>query len=131
MKSFEAQILTPDGPVFKGAVEGIILPGTEGNFQVLSAHASLMSALDIGEITVMETATSKIRFAVTGGFAEVHEDKVIVLAEAAERAEQINFDRALEAKKRAEERLKKTDVDTTRAEASLRRAMNRIKVARN
>lgn len=130
MKTFQAQILTPVGPVFSGAVEGLILPGTEGNFQVLSAHASLMSALDIGEITVMESATVKMRFAVTGGFTEVHDDKVIVLAEAAERADLINYDRALEAKRRAEDRLKNTDIDTTRAESSLRRAVNRMKIAR-
>lgn len=131
MKTFEAQILTPDGPAYKGLVEGIDLPGTEGRFQVLVNHASLMTALDIGVITVSDGNGGKEEFAISGGFAEVHENAVTVLAEAAENKKEIDLERARESKKRAEERLKSENFDKTRAEIALRRAVNRIKLASN
>lgn len=131
MKSFEAQILTPDGPVFKGSVTGIKLPGTEGNFEVLHNHADLMSAIEVGAIEIKNDASTEY-FAVSGGFVEVKDNSVSVLAESAEHKDKIDLQRALESKKRAEERLhsdSKTAVDTARAEAALRRALNRIKLA--
>lgn len=131
MKSFEAQILTPDGPVFNGLVESINLPGTEGNFQVLYNHASLMSGLEVGVVTVNEGNGSVTQIAVSSGFAEIHDNKVVVLVESAEKKEDIDLERALESKKRAEERLKADNVDTGRAEAALMRAVNRIKLVGN
>ncbi len=128
MKIFEAQILTPAGPVFKGNVEAIVLPGTEGNFQVLHNHASLMTGLDIGVISVKDGSSNTVDFAVSGGFAEVHQNKVTVLAEAAERKDQIDLQRAIESKRRAEERARSEKVDSVRNEVSLRRALNRIKL---
>lgn len=134
MKSFEAQILTPDGAVFKGMIESINLPGTEGNFQILAGHASLMTALETGEISINTGATTNTRFAVTLGFAEVHQDKVTVLAEAAEDVVQIDLERAKEALKRAEERVaaatNSEDIDLLRAEAALQRATNRLRLAK-
>ncbi|HAC15010.1 MAG TPA: F0F1 ATP synthase subunit epsilon [Bacteroidetes bacterium] len=131
MKPFEVQILTPNGSVFNGTVTGIKLPGTEGNFEVLYNHASLMSGLEVGVITIKND--SKVDYiAVSGGFVEVNSNKVTVLAESAEPKEEIDLQRALESKKRAEERLaaeKKNAVDQIRAELALSRAMNRIKVA--
>lgn len=136
MKTFEAQILTPDGPVFKGMVQSLNLPGTEGNFQVLSDHASLMSALETGEIRINEGGSSQdIRFAMSLGFVEIHENKAIVLAEAAERTDAIDVERAKQALKRAEERLQKSTytevIDTVRAEAALQRAQNRLKLSKS
>ena len=131
MKPFEVQILTPNGSVYNGTVMGIKLPGTEGNFEVLHNHASLMSGLEVGVISIRNDA--KVDYiAVSGGFVEVNSNKVTVLAESAELKEEIDLQRALEAKKRAEERLaaeKKNAVDKIRAELALNRAVNRIKVA--
>jgi F-type H+-transporting ATPase subunit epsilon len=128
MKSFEAQILTPDGPVFNGFVESINLPGSEGNFQVLFNHASLMSGLEIGVVTINEGGNKLTYIAVSAGFVEVHDNKVVVLAESAEKKEKIDIQRALESKQRAEERLKADNIDVGRAEAALLRAINRIKL---
>jgi F-type H+-transporting ATPase subunit epsilon len=131
MKPFEVQILTPNGSVYNGTVTGIKLPGTEGNFEVLHNHASLMSGLEVGVISIKNDA--KVDYiAVSGGFVEVNSNKVTVLAESAEPKEEIDLQRALQAKKRAEERLaaeKKNAVDQIRAELALNRAVNRIKVA--
>ena len=131
MKPFEVQILTPNGSVYNGTVMGIKLPGTEGNFEVLHNHASLMSGLEVGVISIRNDA--KVDYiAVSGGFVEVNSNKVTVLAESAELKEEIDLQRALEAKKRAEERLaaeKKNAVDQIRAELAPNRAVNRIKVA--
>lgn len=129
MKSFEAQILTPNGPVFNGLVESINLPGTQGNFQVLHNHASLMSGLEIGVVTINEGGSNTTQIAVSTGFVEVYDNKVVVLAESAEKKEQIDVQRALESKKRAEERLNTDNIDLGRAEAALHRAINRIKLA--
>lgn len=131
MKPFEVQILTPNGSVYNGTVMGIKLPGTEGNFEVLHNHASLMSGLEVGVISIRNDAIVDY-IAVSGGFVEVNSNKVTVLAESAELKEEIDLQRALEAKKRAEERLaaeKKNAVDQIRAELALNRAVNRIKVA--
>jgi F-type H+-transporting ATPase subunit epsilon len=133
MKPFEVQILTPNGSVYNGTVTGIKLPGTEGNFEVLHNHASLMSGLEVGVISIKNDA--KVDYiAVSGGFVEVNSNKVTVLAESAEPKEEIDLQRALQAKKRAEERLaaeKKNAVDQIRAELALNRAVNRIKVAQH
>jgi F-type H+-transporting ATPase subunit epsilon len=133
MKTFEAKILTPDGPVFKGMVESINLPGTQGNFQVLANHAALMSALDTGEIRINDGSKKDILFAVSVGFVEVNENQVTILAESAESPDRIDLQRAIEAKKRAEERLKATNddsIDHIRAEAALKRAINRLNLAK-
>jgi F-type H+-transporting ATPase subunit epsilon len=132
MKTFEAKILTPDGPVFKGMIESINLPGTQGNFQVLADHAALMSALEPGKIRIHDGTPKDIIFAVSVGFVEVNENQVTVLAEAAESPDKIDVDRALDAKRRAEERLKATNddsIDETRAQAALQRAVNRLSLA--
>ncbi len=132
MKPFEVKILEPDGPVFNGTVTGIKLPGTEGNFEVLYNHASLMSALEIGVITVKNDSKEDF-YAVSNGFVEVHDNKVTVLVESAEHKDEIDLSRALESKRRAEERLgaSKDTIDLARAEAALKRALNRIKLAQN
>lgn len=131
MKPFEVKILEPEGPVFNGSVTGIKLPGTEGNFEVLHNHASLMSALDVGIITV-KNDSSVDEYSISNGFVEIHNNLVTVIVESAEHKSDIDLDRALAAKKRAEERLaiaRETKVDVIRAEAALQRAMNRIKLA--
>ena len=130
-KTIHTEILTPFGAAFKGDVVSATLPGTEGSFQVLHNHAALMSSLDTGLITVRDSSGMESLYSVSGGFAEVQGNHVSVLAEAAESKEQIDIERAEEAKRRAEERLgsRKPDVDVKRAEAALRRAINRLRLA--
>ena len=130
MNTYRAQILTPDGPVFEGEVVSLRLPGTNGNFQVLYNHASLMSTLEIGEAVVQKENGEVELYAISGGFVDVNDNALVLLAEAAERADEINVSRAQSAKERAERKLKDNHIDHTRYELALRRAVNRLKVAR-
>ena len=129
MKLFKAQILTPDGPVFEGQVESIRMPGTEGDFQVLVNHANLMATLDVGPVTIKSASGAELSFAITGGLTDVNNNVVSLFAEAAEPSDKINVERARGSKERAEQRVKDLNMDHTRAEASLSRAINRLKVA--
>ncbi len=131
MNSFEAYILTPEGSLFSGTVSGVKMPGTEGNFEVKTMHASLISTLQPGKILVRKSDGQNLEFAVSGGLAEVHNDVLNLLAEAAEPIEEIDIERAQRSKKRAKERLSITDneIDRERGEKSLARAENRIKLS--
>lgn len=133
MNSFQAQILTPEGSLFDGDVTGVKVPGTLGSFEVKTLHADIISSLEIGEILVRKTDKSDVYFAVSGGFVEVHDSKLTLLAEAAEQVEDIDVERAKEAKKRAQERLNADDksIDKERARKALARAENRIKLSMN
>jgi len=101
----------------------------EGQLGILPHHAPLMTILQAGEL-IVRRGGEEDTLAISGGFLEVRPDRVIILADQAERAEEIDIDRAEAAKKRAEERLsKKVEIDTARVEASLRRAIARLTVA--
>lgn len=129
MSSFKTSLLTPDGPLFEGDVLSVNIPGSQGDFQVLHNHAALMSTLDTG-VAKIKTADNKTKlFSVSGGFVEVNNNLVTILAESAESADLIDVERAKAAKERAEHRLKESGIDRTRAEASLKRAINRLKIA--
>lgn len=129
-KTFRLEIVTPGGTVFSDDVEALRAPGVDGYFGVLPGHTPLMTALKIGEIRVRRKGET-IRFSTSGGFIEVLPRRSIVLAETAERADQIDVARALAAKERAEKRLRERgpDVDEERARAALQRALNRLRVA--
>lgn len=129
MNVFHAQILTPDGPVFEGKVESIRMPGTEGDFQVLINHANLMASLDIGPVTLTDAVGKVHKFAISGGMVDVNDNSVSLFAEAAEPSSAIDVERARASKSRAEQRMKDLAMDHARAEASLHRAVNRLKVA--
>lgn len=131
MNSFEAQIITPEGSVFSDNVVGVKLPGSEGSFEVKTLHADIISTLNIGDVLVRNVNGSEQHFAISGGFVEVHDNKLTLLAEAAEAVEDIDIKRAKEAKKRAEQRLESDskEMDETRAKKALKRAENRIKLA--
>src|SRR5690606_10600177 len=118
----------PDGPVYEGQVESIRMPGSEGDFQVLVNHANLMVTLDIGPVTLRDASGKEQKFAISGGMVDVNNNTVSLFAEAAERSDAIDVERAQAAKERAERRVKDSTMDHVRAEASLRRAMNRLKV---
>jgi len=122
-------MVTPERKVVDRQVDEVILPGIEGYFGVLPGHAPLLTALKVGAITYRQGSETH-HVMVAWGFVEVLPDKVSVLADIAERAEEIDLDRAQQARRRAEETLKKgTDVDWARASASLEKALARIQVA--
>jgi F-type H+-transporting ATPase subunit epsilon len=130
-KNFLLDIVTPARTVYSGNVQSFTAPGVIGSFQVLFNHAPLLSSVGIGEVKVTDTSGLTLHFATSGGFVEVKSNKVILLAESAERSSDIDVTRAQNAKKRAEDRLvkKSKDIDIERAQASLARALNRLKIA--
>ena len=130
MSSLKLDIVTAERIVYSEDVDAIVAPGVEGQLGILPHHAPLMTILQAGELVVRRGAEEDT-LAISGGFLEVRPDRVIILADSAERAEEIDMERAEAAKKRAEERLteKPIEVDTARVEASLRRAMARLTVA--
>src|SRR3990172_2750983 len=131
MPKIKIDIVTAERLVYSDEVDVIVAPGTEGQLGILPHHAPLMTMLQPGEL-VLKKGGEEVSLAITGGFLEVRPDKVVILADAAERAEEIDLARAEAAKKRAEERLKgraMPEMDSARAEASLKRALTRIRVA--
>jgi F-type H+-transporting ATPase subunit epsilon len=131
MPTLRLEIVTAEHSVFSGDVDMVIAPGIEGELGILPRHAPLMTALQAGELRV-KRSNEEFSLCISGGFLEVRPDRIIILADTCERAEEIDVSRAEEAKLRAEKRLKevyKPEVDSARAEASLRKAMLRLKVA--
>lgn len=130
--TFQLEIVTPEKMVVKDIAEECQIPGKNGYLGILPGHAPLITELAVGEITYKNQGYTH-HLAVAWGFAEVLPDKVTVLAETAERSEEIDVHRAEEAKQRAKDRLKSgsTDVDYERAENALQRAETRIQVAEN
>jgi len=131
MASIRLDIVTAERAVYSEDVEMVIAPGVEGQLGILPHHAPLMTMLEPGELIVKKSG-DEFCLAVSGGFLEVRPDRVIVLADSAERAEEIDIARAEEAKRRAEQRLVERyvpGVDAARVEASLRRSLIRLKVA--
>lgn len=123
-------IVSPDGSVFKGEATGIRAPGVEGSFEVLHNHAPMLAAFDVGPIYVSTSEGNKIAFATSGGFLEVLNNKVTVLAETAEPASDIDVERAKASEQKALEALQNADPqDRARAEAALEKARNRARVA--
>ena len=130
-KLFQLEIVTPRKTVFSEKVESFSAPGVVGGFQVLKSHAPLLSSIRIGEVKIIDSNGKEWRYATSGGFVEVRENKVVMLAETAERANEIDAKRASAALERAQRRIteKKFDTDVDRARIALERAMNRLKVA--
>ena len=114
----------------ESGIDEVIAPGVEGQLAVLPKHAAFMTMLAPGEL-ILKKGSDEIPFAVTGGFFEVLNDKVIVLADAAERAEDIDTERAEQARQRAEQALERRESleDAAAMQAALSRSMVRIKVA--
>lgn len=130
-KKFRLEIITPRRTVYAADVTSFSAPGVVGGFQVLQSHAPLMSSLEIGELKVVEPDGTEYHYATSGGFVEVRDNVVVVLADTAERADEIDAARAQTSRDRAQARISErtatTDLD--RAKLSLTRAMNRLKVA--
>lgn len=128
--TIELDIVTAEQLVYSDDVDIVVAPGIDGELAVLPHHAPLMTMLQPGELRVRKGG-EEIFMAITGGFLEVRPDRVTILADAAERAEDIDAARAEEAKRRAEEWLsgKMAATDMARAEAALRRSLLRLRVA--
>ncbi|MGB2869940.1 MAG: F0F1 ATP synthase subunit epsilon [Bacteroidota bacterium] len=131
-KTFHLEIVTPRKTVVSAEVESFSAPGVMGGFQVLRSHAPMLASLKVGEIKVLGADGKEARYATSGGFVEVRDNKVVALVETAERSDEIDVDRANAAKTRAEKRLaeKKLETDIDRARAALSRAVNRLRIAR-
>jgi len=130
MSSMRLDIVTAERVVFSEDVDVVVAPGVEGQLGILPHHAPLMTTLQPGELLVRKGG-EEFSLAISGGFLEVRPDRVIVLADTAERAEEIDAARAEEAKRRAEERLlehRVPGIDAARVEAALRRSLARLKV---
>lgn len=129
MATFHLEVVTPDKSLVKEEVEMAICPGTEGEFGILPNHISLLAALRIGALRYRKDGKDYTLF-IGGGFVDMHNNKCSVLAESAERTEDIDLARAEEARKRAEIRLneKKSDVDEIRARIALKKAILRLQL---
>jgi len=124
------EIVTVERVVYSEEVDMVIAPGSQGELGILPSHAPLLTTLKPGMLMVKHGGEEVAMF-VNGGFLEVMQDKVIILADVAERAEEIDVAKAEEAKRQAEESLRKsaTAVDIAAAEAALRRSLIQLKVA--
>ena len=131
---FELSIVTPEGRVYQGRVESVVLPGSEGDFGVLGGHERFLAPLRIGEIEIRDERGQRFA-AVSGGFADVSGEQVVVLAETCELAERIDLARAERARERAERelgRLRESGAEEQRfrlEQAALERALIRIQTA--
>ena len=125
----ELQIVTPDRLLVHEQVDEVQIPGSEGYLGVLPGHTPLLASLAVGEMWYRK-GPERTYLAIAFGFAEVLPDRVTILARLAERAEEIDVERATVARERAEARLSdKTDIDYERARAALLKAMTRLQVA--
>jgi len=124
------EVVTPQKSVVSEEVEIVVAPGSEGEFGALKGHTTFLTSLKLGTLRY-KSADGKERYVfINGGFAEVLPNKVTILAESAERRKDIDIDRAMKAKERAEKRLaaRSPETDLIRAEAALRRALYRLKI---
>jgi F-type H+-transporting ATPase subunit epsilon len=130
MATFRLEIVTAERMIFADDVNEVVAWGMEGQLGILPHHAPLMTMLQPGDLLIKKDNEEEY-LALSGGFLEVRPDKVIILADACERAEEIDVARAEAAKRRAEAILKERPpkVDTAAAEAALRRSLARLKVA--
>jgi F-type H+-transporting ATPase subunit epsilon len=130
MATIRCEIVTAERIVFSGDVDMVIAPGTEGELGILPHHAPLLTALKVGELRIKRDG-GETSFAISGGFMEVRPDRVTVLADTAERADEIDVARAGAARERAQKLLAErvSREDFSRAEAALRRSQIRLKVA--
>ncbi len=127
----QLEVVTPDRQVVRDAVGSVTLPGKGGYLGILPGHAPLLTELAHGELAFTQDTTARY-LALSWGFAEILPDRVIVLAQTAERAEEIDVERATRARDRAQDLLRRFDdsnIDFERARAALARALARLQVA--
>ena len=132
MPTMQLEIVTAERLVYSEPVNGVVAPGVEGDLGILPQHAPLLTSLQPGELRILKEGEEDISMAISGGFLEVMANRVLILADAAERSEEIDEARAEEGMRRAQELVehRTSDMDLERALASMRRAESRLKVVR-
>lgn len=128
MQDFRVKILTPNKPIADVAAASVMLPSKLGYIEILPNHTALISELDAGRLVLKKSQGDVLRYFVSGGYVQVVENQVVVLADVVETAMEIDRPRAEEAQKRASERLVKRDerINLGRALQALKRARQRI-----
>ncbi len=132
-EKIQLEVVTPKGAVFSDAVDIVTAPGYGGEFGVLANHAPFLSTIKTGVLSFKKDGVEDLMM-VSGGFCEVSNNKLTFLVESAERGGEIDVDRALRAKERAEKRLAQAQsqqekINRARAEGALQRAVSRLKAA--
>ena len=127
------EVVTPKGAIVSEEVDIVTAPGFAGEFGVLANHAPFLSTIKVGTLHYKKDG-NEMELMISGGFCEVSNNKITFLVESAERGHEIDADRALQAKERAEKRLlqareQQENFDRTRAEAALQRALARLRIA--
>ncbi len=125
------EIVTPERLAYSDEVDAVVLPGSEGEMGVLPHHAPLVSTLGVGELRIRKGGTEE-SFAIVGGFVQVRPDRVVVMAETADMASEIDLEKAQEARREAERTLETgyhEAADLSAARAALQHALLRIRVA--
>jgi len=132
MATLHLEIVTSEKTIFEGEVDQVTVPGGDGVMGILANHAPVLSTLKPGELRIRRGSAVE-EYAIGGGFVDIHDNKVIILADSAERADEIDAARAEAARKRAEDLLRSTPSgkeDVFRVAAALRRSQVRLNVAR-
>jgi len=131
-KNFYLEIITPEKVIFSGRVNMVVVPGTEGIIGILPQHIPLFSKLEAGELKITREGEKTVYMALSGGFIQVEQNRVTILADTALRAESINEAKAIEAKKKAESLLNKklSNIDFARVQASLQKALAELRVVK-
>jgi F-type H+-transporting ATPase subunit epsilon len=127
----QLEIVTPERLAYSDEVDSVQLPGSEGELGVLPHHAPLISTLGVGELRIRKGGSEE-SFAIVGGFLQVRPDKVVVMAETADMASEIDLEKAEEARREAERALESgyhEGADLSAARAALQQALLRIRVA--
>jgi F-type H+-transporting ATPase subunit epsilon len=132
MAKLSVDVITAERVVFSDTdIDAVVAPGGAGELTVLPEHASLITSLVPGELRIQKAGADETYMMVTGGFLEVRDDKVVILAENAQHAEEIDIALAQEARDRAQRMLahREAEVDLSRVQAELRRSLIALKVA--
>lgn len=127
----QVEIVTPQGLVYRGEADGVVVPGVEGYLGILPRHAPAIAELGVGEVRLRRDRDWQ-RYAISSGVVHVRDRVAVIMAEAIEPAESIDVERARRAAERARERLRLRfggDIDVQRAQFALARALNRLKVS--
>jgi F-type H+-transporting ATPase subunit epsilon len=127
------KLVTPTRRLYEAQAASVVAPGVKGQFGIMPGHDPWMVALGMGPMTIVSPEGEEKLYFTNGGFCQVDDDKIVLLAEVCEAAHEIDVERAQAAKRRAEERIKEAprnpSIDQLRAEAALRRALYRLDLA--
>lgn len=129
MKILKVSVVTPDGPVLEGEYDMVVCEAEAGELGILPGHAPLVAPLTISAVRLKRDKDTE-KLTISGGLLEVRPHEITILAQSAEKPDEINIERARSAKERAEDRLQSEQdhIDFQRAELALKRAMNRLNV---